>query len=175
MSSGKKGKDKGKAIRRAEDYQIDVPLQIPTHNQFQSLAQFPPLPYKTIVSKPATKPLSDNAYVVRHTEHLFLTNYKTMPPSEVIQPLVQKAFGKKQFSTDHAQKTQQFYELILVDTQSTNITHTYDKINPGHILFSKCIIRQVLSRQQWKNPFDKKSFSIQYTPQTYDYNDYPMA
>ena len=85
-----------------------------------------------------------------------------MPPSEVIRPLVQKAFGKKQFATHHAQKNKQFYELILVDTQSINITHTYD--NPGHILFSKCIIRQVLSTQQWKNPFEEKSFSIQYTP-----------
>ena len=61
-----------------------------------------------------------------------------------------------------------------MDTQSINITHTYDKINLGHILFSKCIIRQVLSTQQWKNPFEEKSFSIQYTPQTYDCNDYRM-
>ena len=83
-----------------------------------------------------------------------------MPHSEVIRPLVQKAFGKKQFATDHAQKTQQFYELILVDTQSINITHTYDKINPRHILFIKCIIRHVFSTQQWKNPFEKKGFSI---------------
>ena len=36
---------------------------------------------------------------------------ETMPPSDVIRPLVQKAFGKKQFATDHTQKTQQFYEL----------------------------------------------------------------
>jgi len=62
-----------------------------------------------------------------------------------------------------------------VDTHSINITHTYDKLNPGHILFSKRIIRQVLSTQQWKNPFEEKSFSIQYSPLAYDYNDYRMA
>ena len=176
MSSSKNNrKDKGKGIRRAENYQLEVPIQLPTQNQFQALTQFPPLPYKTIVSKPATKPTIDNAYVVRHTEHLFLTNYKTMPSPEMIKPLVQKAFGKKHFATDHSQKTQHFYELILVDTHSIDISHTFDKMNPGHILFSKCIIRQVLSTQQWKDPFEEKKFSIPYTPQTFDYNDYRMA
>ena len=45
MSSSKNNKDKGKAIQRAEDYQ----LQVPTQNQFTPLqqTQFPPLPYKT--------------------------------------------------------------------------------------------------------------------------------
>jgi len=51
MSSNKsKGKDKGKGIQKAEDYQLEVPIKIPTHNQFQTLANFPPLPYKTVVS-----------------------------------------------------------------------------------------------------------------------------
>ena len=48
-------------------------------------------------------------------------------------------------------------------------------MNPGHILFSKCIIRQVLCTQQWKDPFEEKKFFIPYTPQTFDYNDYRMA
>ena len=65
MSSSKNNrKDKGKGIRKAEDYQLEVPLQIPTQNQFQTLTQFPPLPYKSIVAKPPTKPTVDNAYVV---------------------------------------------------------------------------------------------------------------
>ena len=63
MSSSKdKGKDKGKGIRRAEDYQ----LQVPTQNQFLSLTNFPPLPYKAIVSKPTTKPTQDNALSLIH-------------------------------------------------------------------------------------------------------------
>ena len=106
MSSSKNNrKDKGKGIRRVEDYQLEVPMQLPTQNQFQALTQFPPLPYKAIVSKPATKPTVDNAYVVRHTEHLFLTNYKTMHSPDMIKPLVQKAFGKKHFATNHSRKT----------------------------------------------------------------------
>ena len=93
--SGNKNKktDKGKGIRRAEDYQLEVPIQIPTHNQFHTLANFPPLPSKTVVSKRPSKPTIDNSYIVRHTEHLFLTNYKSTPSIEVTKPLPQKAFG----------------------------------------------------------------------------------
>ena len=119
--------------------------------------------------------MTDNAYVVRHYEHLFSTTCKTIPSQEVIKPLVQKVFGNKHFATDHSLKTQQFYELILVDTQSVNITHTYDKHNTNHILFSKCIIKQVLSANQWKNPFEERMISIPFVPQMYDYNDYTTA
>jgi len=52
ISSKNNRKDKGKWIRRAEDYQLEVPVQLPTHNQFQTLAQFPPLPYKSFITKP---------------------------------------------------------------------------------------------------------------------------
>ena len=105
MSSSKNNrKDKDKGIRRAKDYQLEVPMQLSTYNQFQTLSQFPPLPYKSIIAKPPTKPTIDNAYVVRHIEHLFLTNYKTMPSPDVIKPLAQKAFSKKHFATDHSQK-----------------------------------------------------------------------
>jgi len=65
-------------------------------------------------------------------------------------------------------KTQQFYELSLADTHSIDITHTFDKITPGYILFSKWITRNVLSTHQWKDPFETKPFSIPYTPQTFD-------
>jgi len=38
MSSSKNNhKDKGKGIRRAKDYQLEVPMQLPTQNQFQTL------------------------------------------------------------------------------------------------------------------------------------------
>ena len=49
MSSGKPKKDKGKAIQKAEDYQLQVPVQ----NQFMPLT-FPPLPYKQAVSNPTS-------------------------------------------------------------------------------------------------------------------------
>ena len=176
MSGNKpKGIDKGKSIRRAEDYQIAAPTKLPLQNQFQTLADYPPLPYKTVVSRPTAKPTADNSYTILYTEHLCLTTHKTVPTNEILKPLVQKMFGDMHFSTDHSQKTQQFYELILVDTHSADISHTHDKSNSNHILFSKCIIRQVLSAQQWKNPFEERLFSVPFAPQTYDYNDYRMA
>ena len=50
-SKNKNKKDKGKAIQTAEDYQLQVPVQ----NQFTPLTQnqFPPLPYKTVVTNPS--------------------------------------------------------------------------------------------------------------------------
>ena len=48
MSSSKHPgkKEKGKAVQKAEDYQ----LQVTTKNQFLPLTNFPPLPYKTTVT-----------------------------------------------------------------------------------------------------------------------------
>ena len=81
MSGNKpKGKDKGKSIRRAEDYQIAAPTRLPLQNQFQTLADYPPLPYKTVVSRPTSKPTANNSYTILHTEHLCLTTHKTVPP-----------------------------------------------------------------------------------------------
>ena len=95
MSSSKdkgkdKSKEKGKGIRRAEGYQ----LQVPTKNEFLPLTNFPPLPYKAIITKPSTKPTPDNSYYIRHSEHLFLTNYKTIPSPDIIKPLIKGTFGK---------------------------------------------------------------------------------
>jgi len=95
-------KGKGKEIQKAEDYQ----LQIPTHNTFLPLVNFPPLPYKTIVSNPPTKLTRHNTYLVRHTGHLFLTNYQTAPSSETPKLLIQKTFGKSHFPCDDPLKTQ---------------------------------------------------------------------
>jgi len=84
MSSSKhpQKKDKGKAVQRAEDYQ----LQIPTQNQFTPLNNFPPLLNKTAVTNPSSSN-SANAYVVRHIEHLLLTSCKPPPPTNIISSI----------------------------------------------------------------------------------------
>jgi len=138
-------KDKGKAVQKAEDYQ----LQIPTQNQFAPLTNFPPLPYKTAVTNhPSSNPT--DAYIIRYTEHLLLTSCKPPPPTNIISSIVQKKFGPNHFATDDLRRTQKFYELILVDTNSVSITHTFDKYHPAQILYSKCIIKSILNAQQWK-------------------------
>jgi len=170
MSSSKK-KDKGKAIQKAEDYQLQVPVQ----NQFSPLqTQFPPLPYKTAVTNPSSSNPTD-AYVIRHIEHLLVTSCKPPPPRNIISSITQKTFGPHHFATDDLRKSQKFYELILVDTQAVSITHTFDKHHPTQILYSKCIIRDVFTAQQWKDPFEEREFSISYKPQTYNYNNYKNA
>jgi len=52
MSSSKPKKDKDKAIQKAEDYQLQVPVQ----NQCAPLSQnqFPPLPYKIAITNPTS-------------------------------------------------------------------------------------------------------------------------
>jgi len=142
MSSGKPKKDKGKAIQKAEDYQLHVPVQ----NQFTPLA-FPPLPYKQAVTNP-TSASSTNDYTIRFTEHLLLTSCKPPPPTNIIASIVQKSFGRHHFATDDLRKSQKFYELILVDSNSISLTHTLDKYNPHQVLYSKCIIRNVITAQE---------------------------
>ena len=71
----------GKDTQTNDDYKI-----VPTKHSFQSLANFPPLPYKTVLTKPPTKPSRDN-YFLRYTEHLFLTSYKVAPTNLFIQRL----------------------------------------------------------------------------------------
>jgi len=56
-------------------------------------------------------------------------------------------------------KTCTFYEFILVDTDSVEISHTPN--NNGHIMYSKIKILQVITPQEWNKPLHgKKSFSI---------------
>jgi len=144
MSSSKPKKDKGKAIQRAEDYQ----LHVPTQNQFTPLAQtrFPPLPYKNAITNPSSSNTAE-AYMIRFTEHLLLTSCKPPAPTNIISEIVQKTFGNHQFATNDLRKSQKFYELILVHTNSVSLTHTYDIYYPTQILYSKCIIKSVITAQ----------------------------
>jgi len=124
------------------------------------------------VTNPAPSSNPNDAYTVCHVEHLLLTISKTLPPTNVIPSIIQKTYGSSHFATDDLRRTQQFYELILVDTTSAIITHTPDKFNPGQILYSKCIIKHVFNSQQWKDPFEERKFSVAFTPQPFNYDDY---
>jgi len=111
-------KHKGKALQKAEDYQLQIPVQ----NQFTPLT-FPPLPYKNAVTNPSSS-RSTNDYVINFTEHLLLTSCKPPHPTNIISSIVQKTFGTNHFATNNLRMTQKFYELILVDTHSVSITVT---------------------------------------------------
>jgi hypothetical protein len=74
------------------------------------------------------------------------------------------------------EKTRLFYEFILVDTESIDITHTYDKNDKYKIIFSKFKIQKILSPSDWKaHPSSTRSFSRRFSPQQYSYFDYMDA
>jgi len=86
-------KDKSKGIQRSDDSKIIRHLgifqdiQVPIQNKFSSLTNYPPFPYKTVVTRTSTKP--HDLYHLKHTEHLFFTNLKS-PSRPTLKPLIQR-------------------------------------------------------------------------------------
>jgi len=71
-------------------------------------------------------------------------------------------------------KTRLFYEYILVDTESIEVTHTKDP--HGKIQFSKIKILKILSPEDWGQALHQHtSFSRAHHPQEYSYYDYKDA
>ena len=94
-------KDEGKSVQSVEDYQLQVPIK----NQFLPLSNFPPLPYKSVVSLPPPSPGQNNSYVPRYIEHLFLTSYKNIPNTNVTPSIIQKTVGSNHFATDDPRRS----------------------------------------------------------------------
>jgi hypothetical protein len=70
-------------------------------------------------------------------------------------------------------KTREYYEFILVDSNSITLTHQREN---SSIKFSKFKIDKVLSPSDWgMAPYTKKSFSRVFSPQHYNYFDYMDA
>ena len=83
--------------------------------------------------------------------------------------------NEKYFISNDILKTRKFYEFILVDTESVQISHIK---NPegNDIAYSKCKILKVLNEKDWdQNPFTHKRFSENFDPQTFDFYDYKNA
>ena len=83
--------------------------------------------------------------------------------------------NEKYFVSNDILKTRKFYEFILVDTESVQISHIK---NPegNDIAYSKCKILKVLNEKDWdQNPFTHKRFSENFDPQTFDFYDYKNA
>ena len=111
--------------------------------------------------------------------------YKSKEPRQLIQVLnvdhrsasgsfeLQKIFQKeKYFVSNDLSKTRRFYEFILVDTESIQVSHVR---NPEgiDIAYSKCKILKIISKKDWEqSPFTHKRFSQSFVPQTFDYLDY---
>lgn len=116
-----------------------------------------------------------NSYSLNLIEDIWLTTAEQVPNNDhlYIRQILQKIFLVGHFQMDHPSKTQQFYEFILVDTKSLDITHNRDA--DFRITHSKCTIRNILGTSQWKDPFEDKTFTKSFQPQHYNYIDYRMA
>ena len=80
------------------------------------------------------------------------------------------------FLPEDLSKTRTFYEFILVDSKSAEITHVPDKNDPSKIIYSKLRIFQVLTPSYWKQGmFVGKRFSQPFKPPSYNYRDYTKA
>ncbi|KAA0050193.1 Enzymatic polyprotein [Cucumis melo var. makuwa] len=73
-------------------------------------------------------------------------------------------------------KTRQFYEFILVDTFSVEITHIPDRNNSKKIVYSKLNFFRVLTPSHWpQGMYVPWKFSKPFNPQSYTYRDYMEA
>lgn len=122
------------------------------------------------------------------TKPTFETQYKEKPEAHAIIPIerdwfqidrkiMYKNIFPKPFHyvPNDLRKTQKFYEFILVDTESIELSHTKNPTT-GEISFSKIKILKVLSIQDWgQELFKSKTFTRQFNPQEYNYYDYMAA
>ena len=83
--------------------------------------------------------------------------------------------NEKYFISNEILKTRKFYEFILVDMESVQISHVQNPEGNG-IAYSKCKILKVLNEKDWdQNIFTHKRFSEHFDPQTFDFYDYKNA
>ena len=72
--------------------------------------------------------------------------------------------NEKYFISNEILKTRKFYEFILVDTESIQISHVQNPKSNG-IAYSKCKILKVLNEKDWdQNIFIHKRFSEHFDP-----------
>lgn len=204
MSAKKKNKEKEivqeiAAYQSSEDYRMTIQphpsyqqISIPTSNQFVGLtSNFPSLSYSQTVTAPqtpqqklqaksiaTTSSSNFHAYSIKpHTEHLFLTPYTTddISKDKILQICSSTFPSGFHWYPENPHKTQKFYEFILIDTGSILLTHTRNK--SSQVMYSKCIIKKVLSVKDWPNQQNHypQQFSQPFNPSSFTYHDYKEA
>lgn len=94
----------------------------------------------------------------------------TNDPWEIATNFLPRGFT---FMTSHLKKTRQYFEFILVDSDSIEVTHNYSPNNPSEISYSKCRILKILTLTDWgQRQWTPKTLSQTYEPQYYNYTDY---
>nr|GEV24879.1 enzymatic polyprotein [Tanacetum cinerariifolium] len=169
----------------------------PIQNRFISLTPHPPTyspiprPTYSVLERLQGMPPSQNHYKRSPTPVSPSTNkieFHTNPNIQAIKilkpieeqklnqsfsTLLDHLFPKGEFFYKNDFQTIQYYKAILLDSQPVQIRHTYSKVNPEEIEFSKVKIIKVLSLEDWKNrPFTNRTLSSYPTYPAYNYYDY---
>ena len=94
-----------------------------------------------------------------------------------IREVVKKAYPSGFFYIpEDLHKTRQFYEFILVDTKSVEITHIPSNDDPLKTAYSKLKNFKLMNSTYWnQDPYTEKTFSKPFVPHSYSYIDYQMA
>jgi hypothetical protein len=178
-------KDRGKTkivYPKPEDY-IKQPNKsknkqksIEIKNTFQYLSNYPPLSYKEVTDSKPTNPSfqsTDNYTPSQRIENIILTKFEYFhkPTLTNTNEIVSKIFFPDiHWHTSNIQKDRQFYELVLLDTQSAIIAHT--KTSDQYITHSKLIIKKIITSTEWGSMYTERYFSGDHHPKTYTYRDY---
>lgn len=156
-----------------------------TQNPFTVLAEFPPLSYSKAVttetkgenSNPTPNPTQKSAYYTKPQKQHLMTTHFTKPINlRQLQTFTNRVFyDDSLYPTDNLTKNRTFYEYILVDSGSVEITHYPDRINTS---YSTCKILRVCSIQDLGfihhhtiKPFSTPGYHIK----GYSYVDYQNA
>ena len=131
-----------------------------------------------VLGKPSQPSSSNPQKFVYHTKESRLLLQILEPDylSASSEMIIKKIFqNEKYFISNEVLKTRIFYEFILVDTESVQISYVSNPEGNG-IAYSKCKILKVLNEKDWdQNIFTHKIFSEKFDPQTIDYFDYKNA
>ena len=136
-----------------------------TSNRFEVLGKIP---------KPKVSASQTTAYITKESKllvQILEADHKSASGSFELKKNFQNFF----FLSNDISKTRRFYEFILVDTESIQVSHVKN-LEGNDIAYSKCKILKIISENDWEqSPFTHKRFSQNFVPQTFDYKDYKDA
>ena len=150
-------------IQASKSNSKNFPIQSQSSPSIVSTLHFSSsFPYSQYVRKPKTLEIS------------FIESELNFEEIPKILPYI--FFQGVNFNLNGPLKTCQFYEFILVDTDSVEITHNIDRNNHQRIALSKCQILRVMSITDWnKKPSTCKVFCQPFHPMNFNYINYMNA
>ena len=122
-----------------------LPPSIATPSKFTVLGTLP----DTAIESPGFILKESCKHIIVLEPHM-----ENLDPSQIIPQCISPHWGW--IPRENTKKNKRFYQLILIDTQSAEITPESDKNDPSIICFSKLKIKRILSEEDWnQNPITR--------------------